>query len=148
MWNDRSRFMILAGLACFLASACDQQDASQPSLEGYWELVSNHDNATGITAPVAPGTAVLHYRGGVIEMYLNDGTTKGCGSNTYTLQGNAIHYGTGGDPNLMEVTASTLRLTALKNGTPIGYSDFVRLPTFSAEGYGTCKSSSSGADAG
>jgi hypothetical protein len=139
---------MLAGLGSLLilASACSSPD-SQPSLDGYWNLVSNHDNAAGTTTPVPSGTAVVHYNQGVVELYMSDGTTKGCGLNTYTVLGNAITYSDGGQ-NLMEVTDKTLRLTTLKNGTPIGYSDFVRLATFSAEGYDTCKSSNSGADAG
>ena len=169
MRNDLCRFVMLAGLGSLLilASACSSPD-SQPSLDGYWNLVSNHDNAAGTTTPVPSGTAVeeivvadcdldcveysrthwpfLRDRR-VNELYMSDGTTKGCGLNTYTVLGNAITYSDGGQ-NLMEVTDKTLRLTTLKNGTPIGYSDFVRLATFSAEGYDTCKSSNSGADAG
>ena len=149
MSNDRCRLVMLAGLGWLLslAPACAQHDASQPSLDGYWDLVSNHDNATDTTTPVASGTAVAHYNGGVVELYLNNGTTKGCGLDTYTVQGTTITYDHGGS-NVLEVTDTTLRLTTLKDGTPIGYSDFVRLATFSADGYGACKSGNGGADAG
>jgi hypothetical protein len=142
-------FVMLAGLAWFLilAPACSQPDASQPSLDGYWDLVSNHDNATGTTTPVASGTIVVHYNGGVVELYMSNGATKGCAQNTYTVQGTTITYGYG-NPNQMAVTDTTLRLTTLQDGTPVGYSDFVRLATFSADGYGACKSGISGADAG
>jgi hypothetical protein len=118
-------------------------DASEPSLDGYWDLVANHDNATGTTTPVASGTAVVHYNGGVVEMYMNNGVTKGCGSNTYTVQGTTITYATG-NPNEMAVTDTTLRLTTLQAGgdsgyVPVGYSDFVRLATFNPDGYGICQ---------
>jgi hypothetical protein len=137
---------MLTGLGCLLALASSCSDP-QPSLDGYWDLVSNHDNATGTTSPVTSGTAVVHYHDGVVEFYLSNGTQKGCAMQTYAVQGNTIIYGDGGK-NLMEVTSTTLRLTTLKDGTSIGYSDFVRLATFSVDGYGTCKGDNSGADAG
>jgi hypothetical protein len=133
MLNDRCTVMMLAGLLA-LASSCSDP---QPSLDGYWDLVANHDNATNTTSPVKSGTAVVHYQGGVVELYLSDGTTKGCGSQKITVQGNTITYADGGQ-NLFEVTDQTLRLTTLNNGTPLGYSDFVRLAAFSPDGYGTC----------
>jgi hypothetical protein len=129
------------------AGGTPDPDATPPSLDGHWDLVANHDNATGTTTPVESGTAVVHYQDGVVELYLSDGTTKGCASQTYTLQGNTITYADGGQ-NLMEVTDTTLRLTTLKNGAPIGYSDFVRLAAFSPGGYGLCQRGGSGADAG
>ena len=146
MFKERRSVVLLVGLGCLLAlvPACAQHDTSQPGLDGYWNLVSNHDDATDTTTPVASGTAVVHYNGGVVELYLNDGTTKGCGVDSYTVQGTTITYGQGGS-NLMEVTDTTLRLTTLKDGTPVGYSDFVRLATFSADGYGTCKSGNASA---
>jgi hypothetical protein len=127
------------------AGSAPDADATQPRLDGYWDLVANHDNATGATSPVASGTAVAHYQDGVVELYLSDGKTKGCAVQTYTVQGNTITYADGGQ-NLMELTDQTLRLTTLKNGTSIGYSDFVRLAAFSPDGYGPC--GGGGADAG
>jgi hypothetical protein len=132
MLNHRCTFVLLTGLLA-LASCSDPQ----ASLDGYWDLVANHDNASGTTSPVASGTAVVHYQGGVVVLYLSDGKTKGCGSQKFTVEGNTITYADGGQ-NSFEVTDQTLRLTTLKNGTPIGYSDFVRLAAFSPDGYGTC----------
>jgi cysteine-rich repeat protein len=123
-------------------------DASHPSLDGYWDLVSTYDNATGTATPFASGTAVVHYNGGVVEIYMNDGANKGCASNTYTVQGTTITYAYG-TPNSFTVTDTMLRLTSPQaGGTSAGYSDFIRLATFSADGYGTCQSANSGADAG
>lgn len=148
MLNDGRSFVRLASLGCLLmlTPACAQHNASPPSLNGYWDLVSNHDNATDATTPVVSGTTVAHYNGGAVELYLNNGTTKGCGLDTYTVQGNTITYSNGGQ-NSLEVTDTTLRLTTLKDGTPVGYSDFVRLATFNADGYGPCKSGNSDAGA-
>jgi hypothetical protein len=117
-------------------------DTSQPSLEGYWDLVSTYSEATGITTPAASGTGVVYLRGGVVVLYLDNGGNKTCGQSTYTLQGTTIVYAAGNVDALI-VTSTTLRMTNLKPGGPFSknpgdYSDFVRLATFSADGYGSC----------
>jgi len=126
-------------------------DASQPSLDGYWDLVANYKKATGTTTPVASGTGVLHFNGGVAEFYLSNGETKSCGLRTYTVQGTTITYDNGAAVSLA-VTNTTLRLTTLQVGDaldnmPGDYSDFIRLATFNPDGYGTCQSANGGADA-
>jgi hypothetical protein len=125
----------LAGLLLLLASSCSD---SAPSFEGTWDCVSNHDTATGSDTPVTPGMFVADYHDGVVTLYLNDGTNpKGCGTQTYTVEGDTITFANGGK-NVLEVTGKTLRLTTLKDGKAIGYSEFVRLDNFKPEGYGTC----------
>ncbi len=126
----------LAGLLLLLASSCSE---SAPSFEGTWDCVSNHDNATDTTTPVTPGMFVADYHDGVVTLYLNDGTHKGCGTQTYTVQGDTITFANGGK-NVLEVTGKKLKLTTLKNGEAIGYSEFARLDNFKPEGYGTCGS--------
>jgi hypothetical protein len=117
-------------------------DAGQPSLEGYWDLVSTYSEATGITTPAASGTGVVYFRGGVVVLYLDNGGSKTCGQSTYTLQGTTIVHAAGNVDALI-VTSTTLRMTNLQPGGPFSknpgdYSDFVRLATFSADGYGPC----------
>ncbi len=135
LMSTHRRKVMLAGLLLLLASSCSD---SHPDFEGTWDCVSNHDNATDITTPVTPGMFVADYHGGVVTLYLNDGThPKGCGTQTYTVEGDTITFPNGGK-NVLEVTGNTLRLTTLKDGKAIGYSEFVRLDNFQPEGYGTC----------
>ena len=117
-------------------------DASQPSLDGYWDLVSQHDAATDTTTIVASGTGILYFNSGTVTLYLDNGGTKTCGSSTYTVEGTTIVY-VGGNSDSLVVTDTTLRLTTLQAGglfasKPGNYSDFARLPTFTANGYGPC----------
>ena len=118
-------------------------DASQPSLDGYWDLVSTYSEATGTTTPAASGTSVVYFNSGVVALYIDDGGTKTCGSSTYTVQGTTITY-LGGNTDSLAVTDTTLRLTTLQAGGPFrnvlgDSSDFVRLTTFNTDGYGTCQ---------
>jgi len=126
-------------------------DAKQASLDGYWDLVSAYKKATGTTTPVASGTGVVYFNGGVVALYINSGGSKTCGLSTYTVQGTTITY-VGGNTDSLAVTDTTLRLTTLQAGGLFGnmpgdYSDYIRLATFSADGYGSCDRGDSGADA-
>jgi hypothetical protein len=117
-------------------------DLGQASLDGTWDLVSKYDAATGTTTPVASGTGVVSFNSGVVTLYLNNSGTKTCGSSTYTVQDTTITY-VGGNADSLTVTDTTLRLTTLKAGglfsSKLGdYSDFLRLATFTPDGYGTC----------
>jgi hypothetical protein len=118
-------------------------DASQPSLDGYWDLVSSYSAATGTTTPATSGSGVVYFHGGEIALYLDTGGTKTCGLSTYTLQGTTIVF-VGGNSDSLVVTDTTLRMTTLQagglfNNIPGDYSDFLRLATFRADGYGPCQ---------
>jgi hypothetical protein len=144
MLNDRRNFVMLASLGCLLllTPACAQHDATPPNLNGTWDLVAKYEGATGTTTPVASGTGVVYFNSGVVTLYLNNGGTKTCGSSTYTVEGTTITY-VGGNADSLAITETTLRLTTLKAGglfsSKVGdYSDFLRLATFTTDGYGTC----------
>ena len=140
-----SRAVSILASTWVLASLAGQVGCSdsQPSLDGYWDLVSAYKKATDTTTPVASGTGVVHFNGGVVEIYMNNGGTKTCGLSTYTVRGTTITY-VGGNTDSLAVTDTTLRLTTLQGGGAFGnmpgdYSDFTRLATFNADDYGTCQ---------
>lgn len=123
--------------------ATPKDDAYQPALDGFWELVSTTSAATGTTTPVASGTAVVQFKDGMVTLYFDNGTTRSCGTNSYTLQGTTIVYQVGNVDSLV-LTETTLRLTNVQPGglfgkTPGDHSDFVRLATFNPESYGPCQ---------
>jgi hypothetical protein len=122
--------------------ATPKSDAYQPALDGFWDLVSTTSAATGITTPVASGTAVVQFDNGVVTLYYENGATKSCGTNSYTLQGTTIAYQAGNIDSLV-LSETTLTLTNVQPGGVFGknpgdHSDFVRLTTFTSESYGPC----------
>ena len=117
--------------------------ATQPSLIGYWELVSTYKVATATKATATSGAFVVHFDGSAAALYINNGTSKTCSGASYTLQGDTITYASGASSTLV-VTATTLRQTTVKpdpifKDDPGDYSDFVRVSTFAADGYSGCK---------
>jgi hypothetical protein len=122
--------------------ATPKGDAYQPALDGFWDLVSTTSAATGTTTPVASGTVVVQFNNGVVTLYYENGATKSCGTNSYSLQGTTIAYQAGNVDSVV-LTETTLSLTNVQPGGLFGkdvgdHSDFVRLTAFTPEDYGPC----------
>lgn len=122
--------------------SCDD-DSDDPTLDGYWDLVSFYDSDTMTTSPVSPGTSIIHFHGGSHELYYNNKGTLGCTSGTYSVSGDRITYNTG-TVDSYSVAETSLRLTTVTGGAPFyntagDYSDFNRLGSLDPAPYGTCK---------
>ena len=118
-------------------------DVDQPSLEGYWDLVLKYSSSMDNTTHVASGSNVVRFMDGVAAHYLDNCGIKICSLSPYSLQGMKMVF-VGGNANALVVTDTTLRMTALQAGGLFGSIpgdtlDFVRIATFSPDGYAACQ---------
>jgi hypothetical protein len=115
------------------------------SLNGDWELISTYKAATQTTTPAASGAVVARFHDGTVTLYLNDGTTKSCGTGTYTLSGQTVTFGDGGSTGTIAVTSTTLRVTTTVAGgapyfdMPGDLADYKRLGSFDPSAFGACQ---------
>jgi hypothetical protein len=129
------------------ASGCSSNGggSGSASLNGQWQLVSTYKAATATTTQIPSRSVVAHFHDGTVYLYLDDGTTKTCGTGTYTLVGQTITFGGGGSTATITVTSTTLRVATTVMGGPPYYdspgdlADYTRLATFDTSAFGTCQ---------